>query len=148
MSDGQLQLSDKSFFEAKEIIFEEHLPVIPADVCLGLTQNRKKILILFRAFGGSNLCYKDQNGKVIQDVIEFYNAERVFFTNHVKPYVLEGHILAELDIPVEARASVLTNLTLIYKSGRSYVFRDEGSFAYWSRNTSMLNISEAVARIS
>jgi hypothetical protein len=104
---------------------------------------QKKLVIIHRLLGGSTLHFRNENCVRIEDPLQLYQASVVYFTNDETGGRIEGRQLFSQDVIIEASAALYNSLKFIYASGRTYEFRNEASFVYWSGNTDKLQVAKA-----
>lgn len=107
---------------------------------------KKRLVIIHRTLGGNSLCFRNHNFVKIEDPMELYHARIVYFTNDATGGRINGHRIFDDIVTINAKASISNTLEFVYESGRSYYFRDEASFLYWSGNLEKLHI--ALAKVS
>lgn len=94
----------------------------------------KRLVILWKPFGGNALHFYNESLVPIVDVISLYNASVIYFTNQARANTdLVGTVLFDGHVPIVASPSRLDGLTLRYPGGE-YTFRDEYSLATWDRH--------------
>ena len=103
----------------------------------------KRLVIIHRVMGGNTLVYRNENLTKIEDPLQLYEAEIVYFTNDSRPLEIQGNRLFDDTVNVSAMGAITSSLRFVYQGGGQYLFRDEASFFYWSGNTTRIQVAEA-----
>ena len=67
----------------------------------------KRLVIIHRFLAGNTLLFRDENLVRIEDPLQLYNADVVYFTNDASPGQIEGNTLFDEDVQIEDGLALL-----------------------------------------
>jgi len=100
----------------------------------------KRLLILWKPFGGNKLAYYDQQLRQITGALSLYNAEIVIFTNQVIELgdEIRGFKIFDRDVTITSCVSRFSILTLVVSDHAECVLCDEFSLSVLNQNQQYL----------
>lgn len=94
----------------------------------------KRLVVLYKPFGGNAMHFYDQSQTLILDALHFYKAECVYYTNHMRTpgEPIEGFQLIDREVMIYGVSTVRNRLCVCVNVPHGHhAFRDEFSFIRW-----------------
>ncbi len=134
-----MHTSSAMIIEASDTVTIEP-PVCSQAILTQLADGMKqRVRIIYRPFAGNELYFYDQNLRLIQDPLAFYEASTVIYSNikRVPGEPFEGIEKLDCEIMIRGYPTRRNQLCLLTKHGHyTYIFRDEYSLFSWDGSVS------------